>query len=476
MPDNKRKENIENYFNKMAEFRNFWKDKNLFFHEEDEKYLSFLIPKGSNIIVLGCGTGHLIPGLEPEKAIGIDMSQNMINIASKNNNQYEFIVGDIEDKTIIESIDQKFDYILLPDTIGFLDDCQSTISLLHRLCDKNTRVVISYYSYLWEPILKIAEILKLKMPQIEMNYLTTDDIVNLLNLAEFEVIKQEWRQILPIRLFGIGPIINKYIATLPFIRKLCLRNYVIARSLDKIDKSLDSCSIIIPCKNEKGNIEEAVKRIPDFCENIEIVFVEGHSTDGTFEEIESIQSKYNDKNIIAIKQSGVGKADAVYKAFDIAKNQVLMILDADLTVPPEQLDKFWHTISSGKGEYINGSRLVYPMEKDAMRFLNFIANRLFSIIFSWLLNQRYTDTLCGTKVITKSNYIKIKNNRNYFGDFDPFGDFDLIFGSSKLNLKMVEIPIQYQARSYGETQISRFKHGILLLKMAFHGYKKLKAF
>jgi glycosyltransferase involved in cell wall biosynthesis len=165
----------------------------------------------------------------------------------------------------------------------------------------------------------------------------------------------------------------------------------------------------------------------------------------------------------------------VFTAYDLARGDVLMILDADLTVPPEQLPKFWHAIRSGQGEFINGSRLVYPLEEDAMRFLNLIANKTFSYLFSWLLNQRYTDTLCGTKVIRRSDYYRLREGKSYFGDFDPFGDFDLIFGAAKLNLKSIDLPIRYAARVYGETQISRFRHGLMLLRMVIFAFFKIKA-
>jgi SAM-dependent methyltransferase len=471
-----RKKAIINQYNNLANSRLAWKEKNRYFHEQDLKYLSFLIPKGSTILDIGCGVGDTLEMLKPIKGVGIDISENMIEKAKNLYPDYTFITGDIEDKDFLDSISDTFDFILLSDTIGSLEDCQATLNSLHKFCTTNTRIIISYYSYLWSPLLKLTELLKFKMPQPEMNFLPTDDIHNLLNLSGHELIKQEWRQLIPLKLFGIGDIINRFIAALPFIRKLCVRNYLIARSKQAGFTPPQSCTVVIPCRNEKGNIEAAVNRIPEFCKDIEIIFIEGHSKDNTYEEIQRVISEYPQLDIKAFQQDGVGKADAVYKAFDNARGDVLMILDADLTMPPEELYKFWDAISSGQGEYINGSRLVYPMDKDAMRFLNLIANHTFSIIFSWLLNQRYTDTLCGTKVMLRSDYVKIKNNQSYFGDFDPFGDFDLIFGSSKLNLKMVEIPIRYKARSYGSTQISRFRHGLQLLRMVIHGFRKLKAF
>ena len=312
------------------------------------------------------------------------------------------------------------------------------------------------------------------MPSVEMNWLSTQDTMGFLYLSDFEPVKREWRQLIPYKLLGLGFIINKILGTLPLIRRLCLRNYIVARPIRDLGLNNPSTTVLIPCRNEKGNIENAIKRLSDFCNDMEIIYVEGGSSDGTMAEIHRVIDKYPNKDIKALVQNGKGKGDAVRTGFEKARGDILMILDADLTVPPEDLPKFYNAIASGKGEYINGTRLVYPMHGQAMRFLNFWANRTFSVLFTWLLNQRLTDTLCGTKVITRENYIKIAKNRDYFGEFDPFGDFDLIFGASKLNLKIVEVPIRYDERKYGETQISRFSHGALLLKMVLFAYKKLK--
>jgi hypothetical protein len=367
-----------------------------------------------------------------------------------------------------------FDYIILSDTIGYLDDCEEAFSRLHSLCTPDTRLIIAYYSWRWQPILTFGEKIGLKMPSVKMNWLSTEDTIGFLQLADFEPVKREWRQLVPRSVFGLGTLINHFVGTLPFIRRLSLRNYIVARPMQEVALGSPSTTVLIPCRNEKGNIENAIKRLPDFCEDLEILYVEGNSQDGTLDEINRVIKAYPNKDIKVLVQDGKGKGDAVRKGFDHARGDILMILDADLTVPPEDLPKFYKAIASGKGEYINGTRLVYPMDDQAMRFLNFLANRIFSVLFTWLLNQRLTDTLCGTKVLTKKNYEKIVENRQYFGEFDPFGDFDLIFGAVKLNLKVVEIPIRYAAREYGDTQISRFHHGWLLLKMVIFAYKKLK--
>jgi glycosyltransferase involved in cell wall biosynthesis len=328
---------------------------------------------------------------------------------------------------------------------------------------------------LWDPLLKLAEWVGLRRPQPPLNVMSPADLRSLAQLGGFDPVKSEIRLLSPFHLLGIGRLINRFISPFPLLRLFALRHYLIARSERHIANVWNSATVVIPARNERGNIEPAVQRVPQFCERLEIIFVEGHSSDGTLEEMHRVKAAYPDHDIKVMVQPGKGKADAVFAAFDAASNDVVMILDADLTMPPEQLPKFWEAIRTGRGEFVNGSRLVYPIKDEAMRFLNLIANKTFSYLFSWLLNQRYTDTLCGTKVLSRSDYARLKEGRNYFGDFDPFGDFDLIFGASKLNLKVVEIPIRYANRTYGETQISRFRHGFELLKMVIFAFFKIKA-
>jgi glycosyltransferase involved in cell wall biosynthesis len=231
----------------------------------------------------------------------------------------------------------------------------------------------------------------------------------------------------------------------------------------------------VPARNEAGNIEAVLTRFPKMGPDDELIFVEGHSTDNTWEKIQEIAEKYAQKLTIKIaRQDGKGKGDAVRKGFSIASKEILMILDADLTVPPEDLPKFYYALVSGKGEFINGTRLVYPMEKKAMRFWNIVGNKFFATAFSFVLGQRLKDTLCGTKVLTRANYLKIATHRSYFGEFDPFGDFDLLFGASRLGLKIIEIPIASKERTYGETNIQRWRHGALLFRMLFFAARRIK--
>jgi len=470
-----RKMEIRQRADSVAQSRDAWIERNISYYNDDYRYMRFLVPEGLSVLDLGCGTGRLLAELRPSRGVGIDLSPACIDRATSRYPHLDFRVGDIEEPGTLNGLEGPFDVIVLSDTIGYLEDCEETLAKLHPLCGPKTRLIIAYYSHIWEPVLKVAERVGLKMPIRSLNWLSTDDIVNLLDLSGYEPVKREWRQLIPASLFGLGRLVNRFLAPLPGVRQLCLRNYVVARKLDLPPADRPSVSVVIPCRNEKGNIEAAVERMPALEGGVEILFVEGHSQDGTWDEMLRVQKAYPTSKIVCLRQDGVGKGDAVRKGFGQASGDILMILDADLTVRPEDLIKFYRAIVGRKGEFIHGTRLVYPMENQAMQFLNHIANHVFARIFSYLLNQRFTDTLCGTKVLWRSDYRRIEAGRTYFGDFDPFGDFDLIFGASKLNLKITEIPIRYASRNYGTTQILRFRHGLMLLRMVFFAFAKLKA-
>ena len=476
LSDNPRKRALRERVDATLEEIERWRRYNAAYHDDDRKFMRFLIPPGKRVLELGCGSGHMRAALQPSHGVGVDFSEKAVERARLHYPHLNFVLGDVEDATTFQGIEGPFDYIVLADTIGLLEDIDGTLRLIHQLCTPSTRLIIAYYSHLWEPVLRSAEAIGLRNKQPQFNYIATADFLNLMDLADFEVISQEQRQLLPRRWLGLGPLINKYIAPLPGIRQLCLRTYLVGRPVRLFPDRKYSVSIVIPCRNERGNIENAILRMPRFASHQEIIFVEGNSSDDTFAECERVRDAYKDQwDIKVLKQDGKGKGDAVRKGFAAATGDVLMILDADLTMPPEALPKYHAVIESGKAEFVNGTRLVYPMENEAMRPLNFIANRCFAYLFSYLVNTRMTDTLCGTKVLLRKDYEVLAREREYFGNFDPFGDFDLIFGAAKQNLKIIETPIHYKARTFGETQISRFRDGWLLLKMVWFAYRKLKA-
>jgi len=470
-----KQDKIVEYFDKAAKTRIQYRKQRSYYWDSITEYCNFFIDNNSSVLEIGCGTGELIGKINGKNKVGIDVSQNMINAARQQFPSIEFICCPAEN---IQT-DQKFDVIILSNLIGYLVDIQHVFEELHKLCNENTKIIITYYSHFWEPFIKFAELLKIKKKGPRQSWISSKDLSNLLFLSGFETYRQHASMIFPFYIPLISPFLNKFISRLPLFNALSLNIFSFARPVSCIDKDQIkdkySTSIVIPARNESGNIENAVLRIPEFGKHIEIIFVEGNSTDDTWEKIQEIREKYKTTHDIKIlQQPGKGKGDAVRAGYKIATGDILMILDADLTVPPEQLPKFYNAIAQNKGGFINGTRLIYPMEKRAMRFLNTLGNKFFSLAFSWLLEQPIKDTLCGTKVMFRKDYLKLAANRKYFGDFDPFGDFDLLFGAFKLNLKIIDMPVRYQERIYGNTNISRFKHGLLLLKMWYFALLKIK--
>ncbi|MGE0206221.1 MAG: glycosyltransferase [Candidatus Babeliales bacterium] len=448
-----------------------WVKKNSYYHHYILSLYRSLIPAHQTVLQVGCKNGFVVKNIKAAQAVGIESDSKALQEALDTISHHAFY-SSLEQVPV-----QTFDYIILSSSTHETDDVQNLLQQLQPYCSQKTRIIVDFYSFLWEPTLRVLQKLGFRRPTPLKNWLSFYDIKNFLYLAGFEVITHQRKMLIPCYIPLISWVFNSFIANIPLINRLCLMEFIVARPLvPKKEPALFKASVIIPCRNEKGNIEPAVLRCPLMGKETEIIFVEGNSKDGTVEEIERIIKKYPEKTIKFLKQDGKGKGDAVRKGFEHATGDILMIQDADLTAPPEELPKFFNALIEGQGEFINGSRLIYGMEEKAMRFLNMIANHGFALGFSWLLGQRVKDTLCGTKVLFKKDYEKIAANRHYFGEFDPFGDFDLLFGAAKQNLKIIDLPVHYKQRTYGSTQIRRFYHGLLLVKMSIIGLKKFKLY
>ena len=337
---NSRKAMFLAHSEQTANDRAAWRKRAKFFHGEDNRYLRFLIPKGASVLEIGCGTGDTLAALEPSVGAGIDFSPKMIEKAKEAHTDLTFHVADVETPSELANIQGKFDYILILDTLGVLNDCQAALENLHRFCGDQTRIVLGYYSHLWQPAFGLAEALGLRARQPEGNVLSPADVVGLCKLAGFDPIKQEQRLLSPLWLLGLGRFANRFLSTLPLLRAFALRHYIVARPARQNDDTVKSVSVVIPARNEKGNIEPAILRMPRFCDDMEIIFIEGHSKDNTFEEMERVKAAYPNLDIKLMKQPGKGKADAVFTAFDAARGDVLMILDADLTCRPNNCQSF----------------------------------------------------------------------------------------------------------------------------------------
>ncbi|HYO15159.1 MAG TPA: glycosyltransferase [Thermoanaerobaculia bacterium] len=441
------------------------------YHRRLERVYRFLVPPGERVLEVGCGTGDLLASLEPAGGVGIDFSAEMVRQAAAKHPHLRFLEADAHG---IAGLSETFDVVILSDLINDAWDVQRLLEAIRPLAHRRTRVILNFYNRFWELPLALAQKLKLARPVLYQNWLTVEDVRNLLHLAGFQPIRTWQEVLLPIPVPLLTPLCNRFLVKLWPFRHLALSNFVAARLAPRPLEEEPVVSVVVPARNEEGNIPAIFDRVPSMGAGTELLFVEGHSSDGTYAAIEREIAARPERRAKLFRQTGKGKGDAVRLGFSQASGDMLMILDADLTVPPEDLPRFYEVIRSGRGEFVNGVRLVYPMEKEAMRFANLLGNKFFSLAFSWLLGQPIKDTLCGTKVLRKADYEMLAANRSYFGDFDPFGDFDLLFGAAKMNLELVEVPVRYRERTYGTTNIQRWRHGWLLLQMCLFAAGRIK--
>lgn len=421
------------------------------------------ISPGLKVLEIGCARGDLLAALEPAEGVGIDFSGEMIARARCSHPQLTFVEADAH----AVPLTGPFDVIVLSDLVNDAWDVQRIFAEVRRLSSPATRILLNLYSRVWEMPLAIAGRLGVARSNLPQNWLTVEDLTHLFELTGLEVVRRWEEFLLPLPVPLLAPLANRILARLWPFRVFSLTNILIARPMPgaQRDEPPARVSVVVPARNEAGNIAEIFDRVPQMGAGTELVFVEGHSRDETYNVIAREITLRPGVDCQLHRQTGAGKGDAVRMGFVHATGDILMILDADLTVPPEDLPRFYNALVGGKGEFVNGVRLVYPMEDRAMRPLNLLGNKFFSLAFSRVLGQPVKDTLCGTKVLRRVDYERIVANRATFGDFDPFGDFDLLFGAARLNLKIVDLPIRYRERRYGTTNIDRWRHGALLFRM-----------
>ena len=444
------------------------------------RVLQARIPPGQRVLDVGCGSGHLLAALQPSLGVGIDIAPSAVAEARRAyaGRNLHFFEGDGADPRLLATVGGPFDAIVLVNVVTHLTDVQKTLEALRAVCHARTRIFIYSYSRLWQPVLRLAELLRLKHRPPPDARLPPEEVRAMLHLADYDVVRHDYQIVCPAYVPVLADLLNRYVGRLPGLEWLSLMYGLVARPeparFPAARASRPSTSVIIPCRNEAGHVRELVARLPDLGPNAEFLFVEGHSTDDTLAVLRQVLAENPTRPFRLLKQEGRGKGDAVRLGFARARGEVVLILDSDMGVAPEDVPKFVDALVRGKGEMVNGSRMVYPMEGQAMRFLNMLGNKFFAWLFSWVLGQQVRDTLCGTKALYREDYERIAGNRSFFGDFDPFGDFDLLFGAARLNMDIVAVAVRYHERRYGETNISRFRHGWLLLRMSLFAARKLK--
>jgi hypothetical protein len=402
----------------------------------------------------------LLNKLNPAYGVGLDVSEEMVKIAAAKYPDLTFVNSAIEDYPKNED----FDYVVISNLLEYVFDLYDFFFILKQKITAHTKIVITSINPLWGLAIKIATALGFRTPVKMNNFVTYKDIENIMSISGYEIIESGYRMFLPVRIPLVSCFLNKIVSRLPIIRNLCLLQYTIARPKQRgeIDTQL-KCSVIVPCYNEQENIENCILSIPDLGDYTEIVVVNDGSADNTLKIIEGLKKKISNLTCVSYSPNK-GKGHAVKQGLDAARGDILIILDADMAVLPEDLKKFYNVLASNQAEFVNGTRMIYGMVPGAMKFVNYLGNKAFGIMISFIIGQRNTDTLCGTKAFCKKDYLNFKMGRC------PWGDFDLLFESSRMKLKMVEMPVHYYPRTAGKSKMKVIKHGIMLMRMCWYGF------
>jgi len=454
---------IKKHFSQIAENFDRYKRRNPYYHNGIKKFVSSVVPKGAKVLEIGCATGDLLGYLNPREGIGIDFSPKMIEEAKRKYPQPNLKFYNMEAEDI--ALEEKFDYVIMSNLVDYLEDIWSVVQNVKKVLAVDGKLVITTVNPVWEPIFRLGQKLNLKTPDAARNFITNMDLINIFELHDFEILKEGLAMVIPKYIPVVSRVLNFIIPQLPILRQLCVTQYIVAKP--KRPKNSYSCSVIVPCHNEEGNVEGFLKRIPKMGKYTEVIVVDDGSTDSTARKVDPALNKDLDISLLSYKPNR-GKGHAVKAGFDKAKGDILMILDADMAVMPEELPRFFGILEKGLADFANGTRLIYPMDKKAMPIVNYVGNKFFNLIVSWLAEQRVSDTLCGTKVLFKKDY------RNIEMKDVSWGDFDLLFGAAKLCLKIHEMPVHYKERTSGKSKMKAFKHGWTLLRVCFRGLRELK--
>jgi SAM-dependent methyltransferase len=450
--------------------RGEWIRANEYFYDRMKRALQFIVEPHKRVLEIRCETGDLLASLIPERGVGVEISDAMVECARQRHPELHFVQSDPETLELHET----FDYIVLNHIFDTVDILR-VMERIRKHCTAETQLVIINYNYLWQPILELASKVGLRSRFVEPNWVGENDIRGFLKLAGFRPVRKHRLILFPKWLPAISSVVNEFLARLPGLRRLCLMQLMVARPLDRPKREEEvTVSVIVPCRNEEGNVQQAAERIPAMGLQTEILFCDDKSTDGTVAAVQRMQTLHPEKEIRLIEGPGICKAENVWAGFRAARGDVLMILDADLTVMPEELPMFLRALVSSQGNFINGSRLVYPVQKNAMKTANLMGNKVFGWLFSFLLDQRIKDTLCGTKVLWRKDWIRLEPLVGTWGIKDMWGDYDLLFGASKLHLEIVEVPVHYQERVHGVTKMTKvFANGFRMLGICWHAWRRL---
>jgi Glycosyl transferase family 2/Methyltransferase domain len=455
----------------IAARRGEWIRSNEYFYHRLKRMLQFIVEPHKRVLEIRCEMGDQLASLIPSYGVGVEISDAMVECARQQHPELHFVRSDPEDLDLHET----FDYILLNHIFDTVDILQ-VMERIRNHCAPETQLIVINYNYLWQPILALASKIGLRSRFVEPNWVSENDIRGFLKLAGFRPVRKHRLILSPKWLPVISSVMNDFLARLPAFRRLCLMQVMVARPLQSPRHEEDlTVSVIVPCRNEEGNVQQAAERIPAMGRHTEIIFCDDKSTDGTVAEVNRMQALYPQKDIRLVASPGICKAENVWTGFRAARGDVLMILDADLAVMPEELPMFLRALACSRGDFINGSRLVYPVQKNAMKMANLIGNKFFGLLFSFLLDQRIKDTLCGTKVFWRKDWMRLEPNLGTWGLKDLWGDYELLFGATKLHLEIAEVPVHYQERIHGVTKMTKvFSNGFRMLRICWYAWRRLE--
>jgi ubiquinone/menaquinone biosynthesis C-methylase UbiE len=452
---------LADYFDNLADKWDRYRARNRYYHKTQKALFRTHIPQGTSVLELGCATGDFLASVRPGRGVGVDLSPRMVEIARRKFPQLTFVEAD----AVFFQTDFQFDYIIINNLLEYVEDIQGLFGNCRRLLKARGRLLITTVNPLWTGVLRFGARFGLATPDITRNFVTGRDAGNLLQLNGFEVVKLTRRLLLPKKIPLLAPLLNLFAAHAPLLRRFCLSEFLVARPVCQFQHH--SVSVVIPCYNEAGNIEDCVRRVPRMGSHTEVIVVDDGSQDGTADKVQPELNREVTVRCISY-QPNRGKLNAVRTGFEAAQSDIVMILDADMTVPPEDLPYFYRPLQDGLADFINGTRLVYPMASGSMKLKNFFGNKMFSVLVSWLTGIHLSDTLCGTKAFFKEDY------PHFLMGYDPWGDFDLLFGAAQHSCKILEVPIHYQERQAGQSKMKALKHTLALLKACWFGFWRVK--
>jgi hypothetical protein len=458
------RESIKSYFERIAPVWDYWHARNRYYHRTIRRLVEGMVPPGSQVLELGAGTGDGLAALRPARGIGLNPAEGLTSRAREKHPELEFHTVEVDD--VRTSAGFQPDYVIMTNLLDYVYDVWDLLESLKASVSESTLLVITTSNPVWAPIIRLASRLGLRVPESPRNFITNRDIRSVLELQGYSVVEEGMALPVPMRIPLLGTLLNVIVPELPIVRYFSSIQYLVARP--STPRPPLSCSVIVPCHNEEGNIEQCARRVPDMGTWTEVVFVDDGSTDGTREQVRRVMQDDPRVRLITFDKNR-GKANAVRAGFEAARGDVLVILDADMAVMPEELPKFLKPLQEGRADFINGTRLVYAMEGRAMKVSNFFGNKGFCYLVSWVLRQRVSDTLCGTKVMFKKDFMRMP-----IGGKERWGDFDLLFGASRLKLRILEIPVHYQERRAGASKMRAMFEVWFFLRSCLEGWRSLR--